>query len=150
MKQSEALSRAAALCSRTEYCERQIREKLQKWEVEPSECDTIINRLYEEKFLDTNRYCHAFCSDKFRQNHWGRLKIKQALVMQGLPSQDIQEALADLDSQEYRNALRHILMQKNKTIKDTDPYTRKAKLARHALSKGFENHLIIPLIEEEF
>jgi regulatory protein len=150
MKQSEALSRAAALCSRTEYCERQIREKLQKWEVEPSECDTIINRLYEEKFLDTNRYCHAFCSDKFRQNHWGRLKIKQALVMQGLPSPDIQEALADLDSQEYRNALRHILMQKNKTIKDTDPYTRKVKLARHALSKGFENHLIIPLIEEEF
>lgn len=149
MTQNEALSRAAALCSRTEYCERQIREKLQKWEVSTSDSEAVIQRLYDENFLDTNRYCHAFCSDKFRHNRWGRMKIRQALCLQGLPSADIQEALDCIDRQEYRDALLHILAQKNKTIKDNDDYTRKAKLARHALSKGFESELVMQCLGEE-
>lgn len=150
MKQSEALSRAAALCSRSEYCESQIREKLYKWGVDSADSDAVIQQLYDEKFLDTKRYCQAFCSDKFRHNHWGRIKITQALRMQGLPMNDIKEAMEGIDKQEYLETLKHVLAQKEKTLKDSDPYTRSGKLARHALSRGFESGLIMQLIGEEF
>lgn len=150
MKPSEALSRAAALCSRSEYSEKQIREKLCKWDISPSDADTIIQQLYNEKFLDISRYCQAFCADKFQQNHWGKLKIAHALRLQGIPSDYIQKAISSIDEHEYRHILQHILNQKNKTLKDTNPYIRNGKLARHALSKGFESELIMQLIGEDF
>ena len=136
----EAFSRMAALCSVSEHCESEIREKLQKAAMPAHDIQRVIDALYDGAYLDTARYCCAFSRDKLRFAHWGRIKIQQALRMKGLPDSDIRQALNDLDEElgdEYRQVLREALAQKERTLHDEDDYTRRGKLIRFATSRGF-------------
>jgi regulatory protein len=149
MTYEQALNKAAAMCSGSEHCESQIAEKLRKWEVAEDDAERIIAYLKDEKYIDTARFSRAFVSDKFRYNHWGRMKIRQALRFLHIPDNDINEALDGIDEQEYRDALEKIIAQKDRTLHDTDPYVRRAKLVRHALSRGFETNIVLSLLPEE-
>lgn len=147
MKYEQALSRAAALCSQSEQCESQITEKLRRWETSEADIARIIAYLYDENYLDTGRFCRAFVSDKLRQNHWGRLKIRMALRQLRLPEADIEQAL-QVDDEEYADILRHVLAVKARTLHDTDSYVRRTKLLRHASSRGFEAEVVFDLLPE--
>ena len=149
MTYEQALSRTAALCSGAEYCERQIEEKLRRWEMEEADITRILQYLKDEKYIDSERFCRAFTSDKVRYNHWGRMKIRQALRFQHLPDEAISEALDQIDDSEYQEVLSQILAAKSRTLHDSDPYVRRAKLLRHAASKGFEADLVLSLLPEE-
>ncbi len=132
-----ALNRMAALCSASEHCESEIREKLKRAALPADDIDAVIDRLYDGGFLDTARYCRAFANDKLHFAHWGRLKIQQGLRLKGLPSSDISEALNELPEDEYREVLEKLLEQKARTLTDEDDYTRRGKLFRFAAGRGF-------------
>ena len=70
----EALHRAAALCSSSEHCIADIREKLSRWGIGEPDARTIVERLVQERFIDEGRYAIAFAKDKFRFSGWGRIK----------------------------------------------------------------------------
>ncbi len=109
----------AAFCSLSEHCESDVREKLQKVVLSSTDIQRIIDRLYDDGFLDTARYCRAFSRDKLRFSHWGRVKIQQALRMKGLPDADIRQALQDLTDElgpEYRQILQSLLEQKARSL----------------------------------
>ena len=144
----QALSRAAALCSGSEHCSSEIRKKLLLWGLSSSQTEKAIGALIKEKYIDNQRFCRAYSLDKFRYNHWGRIKIGQMLRMLEMDSTDINKGLDTIPEEEYRGVLLHILSQKNRQLKDTDPYIRKGKLVRHALSRGFETHAIMDMVEE--
>ena len=77
----EALHRAAALCSSSEHCITDIREKLSRWGIGELDARTIVERLVQERFIDEERYAIAFAKDKFRFSGWGRIKIRYALLI---------------------------------------------------------------------
>lgn len=134
---STALSRMAALCSTSEHCESEIREKLQRADMTESDIQRIVDLLYDEQYLDTQRYCRALAHDKLRFAHWGRLKIQQALRLKGLPDSDIRQALDELPEEEYREVLLTLIRQKQRTLPDEDDYTQRGKLIRFATGRGF-------------
>ena len=70
-----ALARAAALCSRSEQAESDVRTKILGWGVPPDDCNQILARLKSENFLSEERYARAYARDKFAFNGWGRQKI---------------------------------------------------------------------------
>lgn len=145
----EGLSRMAALCSVSEHCESEVREKLQKVVMPAADIQRIVDRLYDDDYLNTARYCRAFSRDKLRFAHWGRIKIQQALRMKGLPDADIRQALNDLDEElgeEYRSILEEALEQKSRTLHDEDDYTRRGKLIRFAASRGFTPDEILDIL----
>lgn len=145
----EGLSRMAALCSVSEHCESEVREKLQKVAMPTADIQRIVDRLYDDDYLNTARYCRAFSRDKLRFAHWGRIKIQQALRMKGLPDADIRQALNDLDEElgeEYRSILEETLEQKSRTLHDEDDYTRRGKLIRFAASRGFTPDEILDIL----
>jgi len=145
----EGLSRMAALCSVSEHCESEVREKLQKVAMPAADIQRIVDRLYDDDYLNTARYCRAFSRDKLRFAHWGRIKIQQALRMKGLPDADIRQALNDLDEElgeEYRSILEEALEQKSRTLHDEDDYTRRGKLIRFAASRGFTPDEILDIL----
>lgn len=142
----QALLRAASLCSGSEHCSSEIRKKLLLWGVTSSQAEKIILYLINEKYIDNKRFCRAYCLDKFRYNHWGRIKIGQMLRMLEMKNEDINEGLESINEEDYKEVLLHILTQKNRQLKDSDPYIRKGKLIRHALSKGFESYLITEVL----
>ena len=144
----QALSRAASLCSGSEHCSSEIRKKLLLWGLPASQAEKAIDFLVNENYIDNSRFCRAYCLDKFRYNHWGRIKIGQMLRMLEMDSDDIKNGLDAIPEEEYQEVLSHVLSQKNRQLRDSDPYVRKAKLVRHALSRGFETHAIMDMVEE--
>lgn len=170
----EGFSRMAALCSVSEHCESEIREKLQKAGMFDADIVRLIDALYDGGYLDTARYCRAFARDKLRFAHWGRVKIQQALRMKGLPDSDIRRALSDLDEElgeEYRSILKDTLQQKARSLgmrlteegeeeaswaaeeegdeeddETSGRYARRQKLIRFAASRGFTMDEILSLL----
>jgi len=138
----QALSRAMALCSKSEKCISEIRQKLYDWDVEPTDKQKIIDYLVRERFIDESRYVSYYVRDKFRFNQWGKVKIGFMLKGKQLPPELIAEALNNIDEEAYMEQLERMLTEKARKTKFTDAYDRKAKLMRFAQSRGFEYEAI--------
>ena len=138
----EFFLKASYYCSLSEHCVKQVRDKLVQWETPSEFIDPIIEKLLEQDYINEERFACAFVKDKFRFNHWGRIKIQTHLRALGISSENIAKAMDEIDEDEYAEILDEIVEKKRKTIKKgTDPEVR-AKLLRHALSRGFEYNLI--------
>ena len=138
----------AALCSTSEHCESEIREKLSRAGLESGDIERIIDHLVDECFIDASRYCHAYARDKLRFAHWGRVKIAYGLRAKGLPEADIEEAIADLPEDEYTEVLNNLIQQKARSLRSETPYVRNGKIARFALSHGFTYQDLSPLLDD--
>ncbi|WP_291862153.1 regulatory protein RecX [Marinilabilia sp.] len=148
MDYKTALNKASLLCSRQEYCRSDILKKLEKWNLPTEETERILQKLMAEKFLDEERYTTFYVRDKFRFNKWGRKKIWWQLRQKGIEQSTISKALEQIDPQEYRNKLQEIIQDKIKQVKNKEPIQQKAAVIRNAVSKGFEYHEILPLVEQ--
>lgn len=144
---SEALHKIAALCSTSEYCTNDIREKLRKWGIGESDIGPIIDRLISEKFIDDSRFCKGYINDKIRFGKWGKIKISYALRQKGIESGMIREALDGIDEKMYTALLSDVLQEKRKTIKSGTEYEVQARLYRFAISRGFEPQLVLKFIK---
>ena len=107
----------------------------------------LLERLVNEKYIDEARYAEAFVSDKFRFDHWGRIKIGHALRQKGIADSLISEALEHIDEDEYRTLLTDFIESKRRTTKGDTPYAINQKIARAAITRGFEPHLVFDLIQ---
>ena len=148
----EAFNKAAACCSRTEYCAYDIRQKLSRWGLPPDTQENVLQRLISEKFIDEARYCRCFVRDKFRYNRWGRIKIIQALRQKDIPEASYLEALDEIEEKEYLQTLQQLLQQKALSVKASSDYERNGKLMRFAISRGFESHFVTRClhVDEDF
>ena len=148
MKPGEALSRAAAYCSRQERCVDDVIRKLEAWDVDPEKFGSIIEQLKRENFIDEMRYAAFYVRDKFRFNGWGKIKTAWALKQKKVDPVAVGKALETIDAGEYREKLEKMIRNKKAQLKEDDSFKAKAKLIRFAQSKGFETDLIYPLVEK--
>ena len=137
----EALHRAAALCSSSEHCIADIREKLSRWGIGEPDARTIVERLVQERFIDEGRYAIAFAKDKFRFSGWGRIKIRYALQQKRIGNSDIV-------NEAYTTRLADLLEKKSRSINDEDVEVRRSKLLRFAASRGCETELVFRILKE--
>jgi release factor glutamine methyltransferase len=144
----EALSKATKLCSLSEKCEQDIREKLVEWQLSIENIEKIIAYLKKEKYLDEMRFARFFAEDKHRFSKWGKSKIIFMLKNKGISSETINEAVKNIDSENYSEQLKSLLTSKLKSIKYKNLYDAKAKLYRFGMSRGFENELVLKTIDE--
>ena len=138
----EFFLKASYYCSLSEHCIKKVREKLVQWESPKEFIDPIIEKLLEQDYLNEERFSRAFVKDKFRFNHWGRIKIQTHLRALEISSENIAKAMEEINEDEYAEILDEIVEKKRKTIKKGTDYEIRAKLLRHALSRGFEYDLI--------
>jgi regulatory protein len=148
MEYKKALNKAAALCSRAEKCKYDIEKKFSVWELAPDEIEKGLAYLEKEKFIDESRYALHFVRDKFRFNHWGKIKITYALRQKNISQKNISEGIDQISDSEYRQSLLDILKSKIKSVKGDNHYEIKAKLMRFAQSRGFESDLINSVAED--
>lgn len=95
----EAYARLATYCATAERSAADIRRKLRGWEVDPELYEAILDRLERESFLDEARFARAFVRDKYRFNGWGPVRLRTELRRHQLPSDLIDEALAELEEE---------------------------------------------------
>ena len=141
-----ALNRLAALCSRSEQAESDLRSKLRSWGIADADADAIIDRLYNLRFLDRERYTRAFVRDKFRFEGWGKIKITFQLRQKGFDACLIEDALTEIADEEYSERLTQLLATKARSLHGKEYLQAKASLVRFAASRGFEPALIYKII----
>ena len=127
-----ALARAASLCSRGEHAEAEMHRKLRQWGAETGDADRVVEWLVDNGFIDNSRYAHAFVYDKLRLN--------------GVAGDVVEEAMAEIDDDEYVANLRTLLAAKSRTLTVADPYKRKASLMRYGASRGYEPSLVLKVM----
>ena len=143
MTYEQALNRAAAYCSQAERATQEVLQKLEAWEVSDEDAARILEFLRKERFLDEQRYVHAFVNDKFTYERWGRIKIAYALRAKGVTGAVVTNTLDDvIDPDQYVETLTDLLRAKMRGMKTPLAPNDRAKLYRFAAQRGFESHVV--------
>ncbi len=133
-------------CSYQDRCISEVKTKISTFDISSSDREKIMQLLIDEGFIDESRFAHAFVRSKMHLKKWGVNKIKMALKMKGVSDEIINDALAEIAPEHYRGELVNIL--KAKKINDLNESSRRAKLARYAIQKGYEPGLVWEVIRE--
>ncbi len=149
-KYREILQRAQSFCARDEKCLRQVRQKLTFWGATTSQAEDILQYLTDENFINEERFAKEFARGKFRINKWGKVKIAIELMRLHIPEESIRNGLDAIDPDDYVSQLRKILLQRSKSLNESNPEVARKKLATFAMGKGFEGELVWGVVREEF
>lgn len=129
----------AACCSRAELSTGEIKSKLYRLGISSERAEPIIARLAEERFIDNHRFARAFVGDKMRYSNWGLRKIRLGLIAKGIDRQVIEEAVADVDMDEYREIMLRLGRTKIKSLEiDITATDGRARLYRALVGRGYE------------
>jgi regulatory protein len=137
------LDKARHYCACQERCIYDVEMKMKQWKVRPALAAGIIKKLEEENFLNEERFARAFAGGKFRMKKWGRNKIIAALRAKKISGPAIQNALEDIDEQEYLKVLKKLIAEKKEKLSEPESIAAKNKIYNFAISRGFESPLIL-------
>lgn len=143
MTLEQAKTKAAHLCSQSEKAPQEILDKLVTWGIAKGAAEEIVEWLKKEKFLSEERFAHAFVNDKFKYEHWGRIKIAYHLRNKRIEDSIIENTLDDIISpEEYLETLKSLLKMKLKGMEMPLAENDRAKLYRFAAQRGFETGFV--------
>lgn len=148
VSKEEALAKMQRYCAYQERCHEEVRSKLLNMGVYSDWREEIIVQLIEENFLNEERFARSFARGKFRIKQWGRNRIRQELKKRKISDYCVRKAMEEIEEADYRSTLETALVKKNISLDEEDAYQRKAKLARYAVSRGFESELAWQLIND--
>lgn len=136
--EQEAYNKLSALCAMSELCCYDMQRKMRNWEMPEGARERVVEKLLKERFIDEARYAHAFVRDKFRYNHWGKVRIQQELRLRNIAQLLIDDALQEnIPQEDNLSTLKDLIEKKRPTVKGRSQYEVKGKLIRFAVSKGF-------------
>ncbi|ARK10488.1 regulatory protein RecX [Fibrivirga algicola] len=145
----DALRKAASFCAYQERTQQEVRKRLDAWDIYGDDAEEIIAELITQGFLSEERFATAFAGGKFRIKGWGKRKITQELAQRGITGYNLNKALAEIKPDDYRGKLTDLLEKKRRQVRDDNPLVVKQKLARYALSKGYEPALVWEVLGTE-
>ena len=133
---AKVLDRMRALCSRREYCRKDIMKKvLPAVDGDVTVAGSVVDTLVKEKYIDELRYASAFARDKSSIAGWGAVKIRYMLSAKGIPEGLVAQALEEIDGEKAVSRLDKLMENKFRTLKD-DPQCR-LKMLRFGLGRGY-------------
>lgn len=142
-----AYPKAMRFCAYQERSYKQVREKLYDLGLCSEDVENMLVRLSSDNFLNEERYAKAYVSGKFRQNKWGRNKIKQGLKQEAISAYCTKKGLAEIDDGDYDTLLLNLLNQKWLSLTDKNHLQKKQKVYNYMLSKGFEGDLVLDILK---
>ena len=148
MTEEQALQKLAALCSQSEHCTSEMKEKMTRWGIDEDAQQRVVEYLVANRYVDDRRYARSFVNDKLKYNKWGPRKIEQSLWMKHIDESILREALDDVDNEEYISVLRPLLTSKRKTTKAETDYEMNQKLLRFAIGRGFTFEQVNEVIDD--
>ena len=117
--------RLRALCSRREYCSRDILSKAKRaLEGDMTLAAQVLDTLIKERYVDDLRYSTAYVRDKSAISGWGSSKIRYMLSAKGISREIIDNALLEVDE--------------GKAEERFDKLIRRLKLLRFAVGRGYQ------------
>ena len=144
MNRDLALKKILHYCDYQDRCKKEIFTKLDTFELDADDRAFILDFLNDEGYINDERYCRSYVKSKLNLKKWGVNKIKLSLIAKGVDKAIIDDVIAEIDEDSYREELVKLL--ENKKINESDPYKRKAKLIRYAVSKGYSLSMVMEVL----
>lgn len=142
----KALQKLQRYCAYQDRCHKEVRSKLLNLNIFGDDLEEIIVELIQDNFLNEERFARSFARGRFRMKKWGRNKIRQELKKKDISDYCIKKAMSEIEETDYQETLSNMLIKKNKSLKETNDFKRKAKLASFAIRKGFESELVWEMV----
>lgn len=145
----EATERIQSYCAIQDRCQWEVEKKMKEWGISDKIIENILTDLILDKFVNEERFSESFCRGKFRIKRWGKVKIKNELKIKKISNNCIDKGLLQIEKKEYMKVLKDLYLKKRDSLKDTNQFIRKGKIAKHLQQKGFESKLIWELINKD-
>lgn len=139
-REQKLLLKIKRFCAYRERSRKEVVDKLRKLGTSDQVLEKMLSFLAESDYINELRFAKLFVSGKFRIKRWGKVKIKAELQKKGVPFNLINQALDEIEQEEYMKTLIYLAEKKRKEIKN-EQY-RMQKVGMFLLSKGFEPQLI--------
>lgn len=124
-------------CAYQDRCRYEVKQKMRALDVPNDLWHKLISYLEYEGFLNESRFSMVFARSKFNIKGWGPMKIKLELQKRQIEPELISLALEQFGSEDRGEKLLAILQKYIRTVKFSSEYELRAKLCRHAMSKGY-------------
>ncbi|MCQ2960587.1 MAG: RecX family transcriptional regulator [Bacteroidales bacterium] len=145
----QALDKLMSYCSKMERSEYDVRQKLTLWGITGEQAQKIVNKLVEERFINSQRYLYSYVRGKFYYNKWGRVKIRYNLMLRGFKESVIDETFdAFFSTVDYEQMIFDQLQRKNQSLKIDDEYQRKSKLIYFGQTRGYETEISLACVDK--
>ncbi len=125
----------------------EMRQKMKKKEFTEEEIGVTVKFLFDQKFLDDDKFTEFYVRSKLSAGRNGQQVIKMKLRQFGIDDEIIKKYLTDIDDSELKNA-QH---QSKKWLKNRafgSDYERQNKLSRFLLGRGFNYDIIKKVVDE--
>ncbi|MFN5317704.1 MAG: regulatory protein RecX [Bacteroidia bacterium] len=134
----QALEQMQKYCAYQERCSEDVRIKLVQMGIRGMDAENIIVALISENYLNESRYASAFARGKFKNNHWGRIKIEFELKRRKISGPNIRKGLSQISESDYQAMI--LKLTKKLDNKATYKHDRKALMVlyRKLMQRGFE------------
>ena len=138
--------RMRALCSRREYCRKDVLKKVMTaLDGDAAKAEEVVGKLVEERYVDDRRYAAAFARDKASIAGWGAAKIRYMLAAKGVDREIIASALEEIDVNRADARFEKLMENKARSLKD-DPQ-RRIKLLRFGVGRGYAYEEVSSMID---
>lgn len=137
------MMRLETLCAKAEHCVSELADRLYRWGIADTDRSRIIESLIERRFVDNERFAHAYVRDKYRFSRWGRRKILAGLAAKRIDRSIALSALSDeIDPDEYFATLCRLAAAYIGRMATPLDYESTVKLHRRLSAAGYESALI--------
>jgi len=130
----EGYNRALKFIAFKMRTEKEVREKLTKISVPKKDQDMIIKRLYEERYLDDEKYIRAYINDQINLSLSGPKKIILNLKKEGFEADAIYKYIDNVNEDVWKDQAKKILKKK---LKSYQKYSKKMFLMK--LKNDYQN-----------
>lgn len=144
----DAIKTLEHYCSYQERCHQEVVQKLQGMHMIPEAIDVVIVHLLQHNFLNEERFAKAYVSGKFKIKNWGKRRLTQNLKQKDINKTIINNALNEIDDDEYIVVFNALAEKKVKTLQDSNIWKKKKKLADYLLYRGWESDLVYAKVNE--
>ena len=146
----ELLEKARKYCAFQERCSHEVRRKLRALGAAQDQINKVLSLLTTEGYIDDRRFADVYAYGKFTNNQWGKLRIRQELMIRNIQEEIIQVALRQIDDNSYTETLKKLIHQKRQQLVEKKADHIREKTAKYCHQKGYEPEVFWPLIEQIF
>lgn len=146
---TEILNKAKYYCARAERSPRNLRLFLMRREVPYDEVDEYLTLLEEGRYYDPQRYAESYARTRYRDMSQGPRKIRQALRMQEVPMEIIEEVLPEIiEKEEPNHSLTELLESKLRRTSARTPRALFDKMMRYGVGRGYSPSDVYEALQE--
>ena len=131
-------------CAYQERSHAEVKHKLFTLGLSKIAVEALLAKLIEENYLNEERFATSFARGKFSLKKWGRIKIKQELMLKQVSLTNIKTSLKEIDEADYLQTLLRLVEKKYASLASEDDLGRQFKTIQYLLQKGYE----MPLVQQ--